>query len=273
MPKGVVTGANACQCGALFTSGAITNTTTTVDGTFKLSNVPTGANVPLVIQIGKWRRQYMLNVTACQDNPQPDKSLAFLGTVPASDTIDSMPDIAVSTGGFDTLECLMVRIGVPKSEYVAGASASGHIHIFSGGNDGSSTGTGGGTPENPPMAGAPTSWTALWDKPSDMMPYDVVMLSCEGDETFNSNPAVLETYLNAGGRAFGSHYHYARGSRRSLSPSRLPVRLHRSAAAGHDWGANLADWGAHLSGFPRGQGPGGPDAHRDDHAVPQRGCP
>jgi hypothetical protein len=45
--------------------------------------------------------------------------------VAAGDTDDNMPDIAVSTGSADTLECLMLRIGLPASEYVAGAAGSG----------------------------------------------------------------------------------------------------------------------------------------------------
>ena len=51
----------------------------------------------------------------------------------------------------------------------------------------------------PPMLGAPKSYESLWDTAGDMMPYNVVMLSCECDETYNSNPPVLEQYLNAGG--------------------------------------------------------------------------
>ena len=43
LPQGVPTGADACTCGALFQSGAVVNTTTAVDGTFTLTNVPVGA--------------------------------------------------------------------------------------------------------------------------------------------------------------------------------------------------------------------------------------
>jgi hypothetical protein len=238
LPKGVPTGADACSCGALFQSGAITNTTTAVDGTFHLANVPVGTSVPLVLQIGKWRRQIKVDVKGCQDNPQPDKSLAFLGTLAPGDTTDSIPDIAVSTGGADTLECLLLRVGLSASEYVPGSAGGGHIHVFSGGMpiSGSSTnGTGSGGAESPAMAGAPTSWTKLWDTQTDLMPYDILLLSCEGGETYNSNPIVLEQYLNAGGRAFASHYHYAwfagsLGGDTSVPPP--PV----------DWGSNLDEW-------------------------------
>ncbi len=42
-------------------------------GHFVIHNAPHGTNVPLVIQIGKWRRQVTLpQVIACQDNPFND---------------------------------------------------------------------------------------------------------------------------------------------------------------------------------------------------------
>ena len=55
LPAGVPTGADKCDCSALFKSGAVASTTSLVDGTFKLLNAPVGTSVPLVFQIGKWR--------------------------------------------------------------------------------------------------------------------------------------------------------------------------------------------------------------------------
>jgi hypothetical protein len=232
LPRGVPTGADACSCPALFQSGAIQTTNTAVDGTFTLTDVPVGTAVPLVIQVGKWRRLYTINVNACEPNPQP--SLAFLGTVPAGDTNDNIPDIAVSTGGADTLECLMLRIGIPTTEYVAGAATTGHVHVFSGGDD--SIFGGGGETEVNVMAGAPASSTSLWDTQAHLMPYDIVLLSCEGDETYDAVPANLESYLNVGGRAFASHYHYA------WFAGPIDGTSGQTYAAPADWGTNLATW-------------------------------
>ncbi len=232
------TGNNACSCGALFPSGAVTNTVTDVDGKFTLANVPVGTDVPLVIQVGKWRRQILINVTGCEDNPQPDKSLTLPGTVAAGDIADNMPDIAVSTGSADTLECLLLRMGVSGNEYVAGTSKAGHIHIFSGGLAGQSTkqqaASDIGVPELNVIANAPASSSGLWSTQQQLMPYDIVLLSCEGGETYQANPPALEAYLNAGGRVFGSHYHYTWFSG--------PLGSTQGYTAPADWGTNLATW-------------------------------
>jgi len=235
LPKGVPTGADACSCGALFKSGAFVSTATGVDGSFKLDNAPVGSQVPLVLQVGKWRRQVTINVTACTDNAQPNGSLALPGTVAPGDTNDNMPDIAVSTGCADTLECLMHRIGLPDSEYVAGAGGSGHIHVFAGGQTGKG-GCGGsvGHAENPGMAGAPPAYQNLWASAADLMPYDITLLSCEGAETYRANPPALEQYLNAGGRVFASHFHY--------SWFAGPIGSGQGYSAPADWGNNLASW-------------------------------
>jgi hypothetical protein len=65
------------------------------------------------------------------------------------------------------------------------------------------------------------------------MPYDITLLSCEGSETYNANPPALEAYLNAGGRVFASHYHYAWFGG--------PISSGQAYAAPKDWG-NLATW-------------------------------
>ena len=242
LPRGVPTGTDACQCSALYKAGAVVSATTDVDGSFTLTNAPVGSDVPLVLQIGKWRRVVHIAVTQCQDNAQPDKSLALLGTVPAGDTDDNMPDIAVSTGSADTLECLMLRIGLPASEYVAGAGTTGHVHLFAGGDPKGTTGGPDGTPEMPGLMGAPESDQNLWDSQGHMMPYDITLLSCEGGEAYNARPDVLEQYLNAGGRVFASHYHYSwfSGPLAAMSPNTY------SAPAA--WGNNLATWSANGGG-------------------------
>jgi hypothetical protein len=248
LPAGVPTGADACSCSALFQSQAIASTATAIDGTFTLTGVPAGKNVPLVLQVGKWRRALSVGVTSCKANPQPDKSLTLPSTVPAGDTDDNMPDIAVSTGVADTLECLMMRIGLPASELVAGASTAGHVHVFAGGEPG---GTGDhtiGRPQLPGFAGAPTSFTDLWATQAQLMAYDVTLLACEGGETYDANPPALEAYLNAGGRVFASHYQYAWFGGPIASGKWYLPPLPAEYAAPADWGTNLATWTKDVGG-------------------------
>jgi len=89
-------------------------------------------------------------------------------------------------------------MGVDPGEYTAGPGGAGRLHIFTGYQGAS---TQGGTAYDPGMT--------LWDKDSDIDPFDVVLLSCEGEETVNMNQQVLLDYGNMGGRVFASHFHYA----------------------------------------------------------------
>lgn len=236
LPRGVPTGANACSCSALFPTAAYASTATAVDGSFTLTNVPLGTQ-KIVAQIGKWRRQISVDVT-CGGTTIPDRLLKLPGTVLPGDTDDNMPDIAVSTGFADSLECLMLRVGVAASEYVAGSDPSGHLHVFSGGDPTvdlvTFMGGGIGAREWSPVPNAPASSTALWASASQLMPYDVLLLSCEGAETYHANPQALEAYLDVGGRAFASHWHYAWFAG--------PLESGQAYTAPADWGANLADW-------------------------------
>jgi hypothetical protein len=84
------------------------------------------------------------------------------------------------------------------------------------------------------MANAPASYEHLWDSQPDLMPYDIVLLSCEGGETYKANPPALEAYLNVGGRVFASHYHYAWFSG--------PLGSTQAYTAPADWGNALATW-------------------------------
>jgi hypothetical protein len=219
-PQPIAPGASCNSCDDLYTGNPIATALTDADGNFTLSGVPDGTNIPLVLQIGKWRRQLTLaNVVACQDNPQPDKSL----TLPRSHADGDIPSIAVSTGGADTLECIFVRLGLDPAEYGGGPDGAGRIHIFQGtarppGMGGTVGPVGPGGPGGPgvPLHAppntsppGPSSSAALWDSDADIFPYDMVFLSCEGAPTANMNQQVLFDYAAAGGRVYATHFHYA----------------------------------------------------------------
>jgi len=208
LPQGV-----SCNgCADLYSGTPIAATVTDADGKFKVPNAPHGMNVPLVVQIGKWRKLYSVpNVVECQDNSASVKLSLPSKNNPMDPTVGDIPNIAIATGGLDSLECLLLRMGVDKSEYTndpAGMSPAGQIKIFPGYNGASMPG---------PSA-VPSQ--QLWDSVPDLSRYDVVLLSCEGRETVDGPTqgatSLLDTdrqnllsYSNMGGKVFASHYHYA----------------------------------------------------------------
>jgi hypothetical protein len=214
----------------------VASATTDVNGNFTLKNVPVGAAVPLVIQVGKWRHDTQVNVSPCGDNMQPAKSLSLPATTVGAGALDSMPEFAVSTGSADTLECTLRRMGISPGEFVPGPTAAGHVHLYLGGNPTRTCVTTScvGNRSLHPMPGSPESDLTLWSSQASLMPYDAVLLSCEGGETYRPNPGVLEQYLNAGGRVFASHYHYVWFSNVTLINQGFPAPT--------DWGNALATW-------------------------------
>jgi hypothetical protein len=70
----IPTGASCDQCSVSASGSPIASALTDTAGNFRLEGVPTGTNVPLVIQVGKWRREIFIpTVTSCVDNPITDR--------------------------------------------------------------------------------------------------------------------------------------------------------------------------------------------------------
>jgi hypothetical protein len=202
VPQGEVspfhTGASCDSCDSLYTGGVVTSTTTAADGTFTLRNVPSGREIPLIVQIGKWRRQFRLNVPPCVETNIPDGAL----TLPSNHTVGDIPRIAISIGGADTLECLFRRMGLDASEYGPGGNDTlGHIQIFNGAGAQAAT-----------IPAAPNSYRALWNSAANLEKYDIVLLSCEGNPEGAANVdasdlQALADFTSNGGRVFAEHYH------------------------------------------------------------------
>jgi hypothetical protein len=189
-------GSTSCDCGALYSGDPIVTTVTDVAGNFTLNNVPDGANIPLVVQIGKWRKEVPIaSITPCTPNSAGKINLP---KNPTDGAFASMPNIAVSTGGADTLECMLTRMGVDEGAFTGSPTGAG-VHVFQGAAGYAAT-------------GSPSSPTSLWDGQADLMRYDLVMLSCEGAPTTGvtaTTATYLAPYISAGGRVFAEHYHYA----------------------------------------------------------------
>lgn len=203
----VPTGASCDVCSATASGSPITTALTDTAGRFTLANVPTGTNVPLVIQVGKWRREVSIPaVTSCIDNPLTDPNLTRL---PSTQAEGNIPLIAVTTGEADAIECLLRRVGIADSEFTTD-TGTGRVHLYYGGDLTGPTGAGSGTSS---FNGGATFSSAgtLWSNVPKMEGYDIMLLSCEGSQYATAKQADLpnmETYLNAGGRVFFGHDHY-----------------------------------------------------------------
>jgi hypothetical protein len=200
-------GAGCYSCSALYLGNGIAFAVTDADGKFTITGVPDGSNIPLVVQVGKWRMQYVMpTVNKCADNPASAATAKLAAPavlrLPKNHGEGDIPNIAIATGGADSLECLLSRIGVEKAEYGAGAAGANRIHIFQGINRGSSPGSN-------TQPAAPIASSNLWDSKADLMQFDITLLTCEGAETTDMSQQSLYDYAEAGGRIFASHFHYA----------------------------------------------------------------
>ena len=205
----VTTGPSCDRCDSPVSGKPITSALTDTRGDFVLDNVPVGAEVPLVIQIGKWRRQVVLpEVKPCMENHVDDRDLLRL---PRNRTEGNIPRIALATGGYDRLECLLRKIGIEDSEFSL-PSAEGRVHLFAGKGNPFSPATSAFAPALNGGAALPDAIT-FWSEPANLLQYDIVMLSCEGnwnleDKSPAARQGVVE-YANRGGRIFASHWHGA----------------------------------------------------------------
>ena len=190
------------RCGTLASGKPIASAISDSQGKFRIDNVPAGKEIPLVIQVGKWRRQVVLpEILPCQDNRLTDPQLTRL---PRNRREGDLPRVAVTTGQCDGLVCTVSKLGVDPGEL--GVMGQDRAITFFAGNSGSGP---------PGMAPA----RALWNSYDELAKYDFALFSCNCKEYVNDpnetvsnrSPdafAAVTRYLNAGGRIFSSDYEY-----------------------------------------------------------------
>lgn len=247
-PEPMPTGISCDLCKA--PPGALASTKTGADGKFVLQATPAG-KVPVVFQIGKWRRQIVVdNVVECADTPLTDKDQTRL---PRKKSEGDMPRIALTTGAADPLECVLRKIGIDDSEFTTNA-VDGRVHLYKG--PGSPTGA-----FSAALGGANfTGAASLWNDVNALKKYDLVLLACEGgpNEASKSLAAreAMFDYANAGGRIFAFHdqaYWFSAGpapfpsaaswvTNRAKPPEPLIASLDTSSpqtTAMRDWAQNV----------------------------------
>jgi hypothetical protein len=206
----IATGATCDPCGQV-SGKPLVAALTDASGHFVLKGVPAGVPVPLVMQLGKWRRQISIDpLSSCVDTPLTDHDRLRL---PRNQMEGDMPRIALTTGGADPLECLLRKIGIDDAEFT-GAGGSGRVQLYAGS----------GVPGQQPPLVATSAFAAslnggaafadaqtLWGSLSTLKTYDVVLLACEGEQNAATKPAAalkaMSDFESLGGRVFASHWH------------------------------------------------------------------
>jgi hypothetical protein len=191
--------------------GPVPPATSDEAGHFRLDNVPVGSDIPLVIQIGKWRRKELLpTVTACTDNPLP----AAQTSLPKNRGEGDLPKIAIASAGCDALECLVRRLGVSDYEFTSD-TGSGSIQLFTAGGFDHVGGT------------ALSAASSLWGSADNLKKYDIVMNSCECGQNGSSKTQQMmdnmKAYADIGGRLFNSHYANVWIGGDSTTPTKAPA--------------------------------------------------
>jgi hypothetical protein len=198
-------GVTCDQCGQTLSGNPLVKTITDEAGHFELDDMPATDNVPLVIQVGKWRREITIpTVPQCSDTALAMGDTRFPRTQNEGGPNDNIPLMALSTGGADALECLLRKIGIADSEFTAPGGA-GRVQLFAGvGGTAAFDATNGGASFGDPQA-------SLWDSETDLSAYDVVLLSCEGGQNPGTKGATalqaMKDYADEGGKVFASHWH------------------------------------------------------------------
>jgi hypothetical protein len=202
----ITDGATCDRCDVTLSGDPIATALTDTNGRFVLENVPVGEDIPLVVQLGKWRRQITLpKVEGCVDNPTVDKTVRL----PRNKAEGELPKIALTTGGSDVLECLLYKMGIDASEFTPEAG-DGRVNLFAGRaieGDSATRRYRDGLNDGAAFSPARDFWRSL----DNLQRYDMVILSCEGSEFVEDKPkAALKAmfdYASAGGRVFASHWH------------------------------------------------------------------
>jgi hypothetical protein len=199
LPSPVLHGARCDLC-ASRQLVPVVSALTDARGEFVLDDVPVGKDIPIVVEIGRWRRVTSLDVEPCVETRAADDAVRL----PRRAAEGDLPRIAVTTGASDALECLLRSIGIADEEVVPGDADPGSVHLF--------RGKGGGGIEGQPVI---PDAADLWNDPARLARYDIVALSCEGSEADENKGgtdpearSAMHAYANAGGHVFATHFQY-----------------------------------------------------------------
>lgn len=178
--------------------------TTDAKGQFVLEDVPVGDDIPLVIQLGRWRKVVTIpKVEACVDNIAP----AELTRLPRKhhedgNPFNNIPRMAMVTGSIDALECMIRKAGIDDSEFKNPAFPdAGRIHFYQGDRRSGGARINASTPKE----------STLWNSLDNLKKYDTVLLACQANSFTAPDDGMknLADYADMGGRLFATHFSWS----------------------------------------------------------------
>jgi hypothetical protein len=197
------------------------------------------------------------SVVECADTPITDADLTRL---PRNQSEGHLPKIAVTTGGADALECFIHKLGLSDSEFTTD-TGDGRVNLFVGGEPVTGGGGQGATSFAPTFGSVgsgllfPFAATSLWNSPTKLAAYDMMMMSCEGSQYPDAklpNIGNVKAFADAGGRIIASHlqYYWLRNGPEPwpstatylLPQSSVPDPSSAIVSTTFPGGAALADW-------------------------------
>jgi hypothetical protein len=180
-------GVTCTTCNSPLSGAPLVKATTAVDGTFALTDMPSGPDIPIVIQTGRWRRQVTMSITPCTDNLLPPP----LARLPRNRTEGDIPRMAIATGQLDSLECTLAKMIDPAELGPPGSDARIHMYRLNG-ND---------------LATPVPSRATMLANLSTLLAYDTVLLPCPSSENFLAPETEnLKAYADQGGRLYLTHH-------------------------------------------------------------------
>ncbi|PZR18667.1 MAG: hypothetical protein DI536_01950 [Archangium gephyra] len=233
------------QCTDGVSGTPITSTTSATNGSFRLTNVPCGVDVPVVIQLGKWRRVVTVPAPACCQNTELTQEQTRLPRKQAEGhPSDNIPRIAVVTGSVDTIECVLPKIGIAPDQFSL-PSGTGRVKFYK--DNGANF-----------VGGANTSAATLFDNVNEMRKYDMIILDCVGGEQLKTTARRnnMVAYANAGGRIFASHFAYVWLEGRAVDPNGNAITHNISFSGTATWNhaGDPPNQDAFIdTSFPKGQ--------------------
>jgi hypothetical protein len=184
-----------CEICDQITDIAIVSTQTADDGSFVLGPIPTAENqqpgfpVQLVAQKGRFRRLIEFTIDApCGENVAANNDFELPGRTAG---FDNIPNIAVATGDYDQMECVLLKLGIEQGAFDL---YDGIDSIFGGG-------------------GTQGKLDALILDLDKMKSYNVIFINCSGNEfeSILTQPAArnnIRDYVQSGGRLYVTDWSY-----------------------------------------------------------------